>query len=191
MILSGRAIQDQIQAERINITPFDASQLNPNSYNLTLGPALGVYTEPGWDPGRHFSPTMSFPMVSLDCRREPSMFQFEIPEAGMVLYPGKLYLGATVEMAGTDYYVPMIEGRSSLARLGLSIHQTGGFGDVGFHGQWTLEFTCVEPIRIYAGMQIAQVQFWEITGPITLYNGKYTGQRGPIPSRLHKEMTRV
>jgi dCTP deaminase len=189
VILSGGAILEQMQAERLSIDPFDEAQLNPNSYNMTLSPELGVYVDPDWDPKKHFSDTMAFPAVRLDCRKGAVMFGFEIPESGMLLHPGKLYLGSTVETTATDHYVPMIEGRSSLARLGLSVHQTGGFGDIGFHGAWTLEFTCVEPIRIYAGMQICQVQFWEITGPIlSRYRGKYAGQQGPTPSRLYKEL---
>jgi len=189
VILSGGAILDQVEAGRIVIDPFDKAHVNPNSYNMTLSPRLGVYVDPGWDLAQHFSDVKQFPAVRLDCRKNTPLFEFSIPEKGMLLHPGKLYLGSTVETTATDHYVPMIEGRSSLARLGLSVHQTGGFGDIGFHGTWTLEFTCVEPVRIYAGMQVCQVQFWEIVGPIVArYAGKYVGQRGPTPSALYKEL---
>lgn len=194
MILSGGAILEQIQAGRIRIDPFDESQLNPNSYNMTLSDELGVYVDPEWEYQNHpadapIRSTTQFPALRLDCKKDAMLFKFRIPKEGMLLYPGKLYLGSTVETTATDHFVPMIEGRSSLARLGLSVHQTGGFGDIGFRGAWTLEFTCVEPIRIYAGTQICQVQFWEITGPIhSRYHGKYADQQGPTPSKLYKEM---
>ena len=74
-----------------------------------------------------------------------------------MLEPDTLYLGRTREFTKTDCFVPMLEGRSSVGRLGLFIHVTAGFGDVGFAGYWTLEIFCVQPIRIYAGVEICQI----------------------------------
>ena len=70
-----------------------------------------------------------------------------IPEEGLILEPGKLYLGRTVEYTKTDKFVPMLEGRSSIGRLGLFIHVTAGFGDIGFSGFWTLEIHCIQPVK--------------------------------------------
>ena len=61
-----------------------------------------------------------------------------IAEKGLWLYLGVLYLGATVEYTESNKLVPAIEGRSSLARMGLQVHVTAGFGDNGFCGEWTL-----------------------------------------------------
>ena len=72
-----------------------------------------------------------------------------IPEEGLVPEPGKLYLGRTYEKTKTDVFVPMLEGRSSIGRLGLCIHVTAGFGDVGFSGYWTLEIQCVHNLCAY------------------------------------------
>lgn len=188
MILTGDAIHKAYQEGDIMITPFDESQLNPNSYNLCLAPELNVYVPKGWTPS-HFHDHYAFPTMELDCKKPLDIFKFTIPFNGMMLFPGKIYLGATVEFTQSDRYIPMIEGRSSLARLGLSVHQTGGFGDLGFAGHWTLEFACIEPVRIYAGMQIAQLQFWECCGDTTRrYKGKYQNQQGPTPSKLYEEM---
>ena len=71
-------------------------------------------------------------------RRENTSFSITIPEDGLLLEPQKLYLGRTIEYTATEGYVPMLEGRSSIGRLGLFVHVTAGFGDIGFKGFWTL-----------------------------------------------------
>ena len=85
----------------------------------------------------------------LDMKKPNKTKRLIIPEEGLVLEPGRLYLGRTLEYTKTDKYVPMLEGRSSIGRLGLFIHVTAGFGDVGFSGYWTLEIFCIQPIRVY------------------------------------------
>jgi len=189
MILTGSEIVKAQERGELRIDPFVMSQLNPNSYNLRLASTLRVYTG-GVEPG--MLPVSS---VVLDCRKDNPTYAFEIPEEGLVLYPGKLYLGATVEYTETAFYVPMLDGRSSFARLGLSIHQTGGFGDIGFRGHWTIEISCVEPIRIYAGLEICQIRFQAACGERTLQydqipTSKYAHQVGPTSSRLFQETTR-
>ena len=131
MMLSGKEIEKKLGKD-IVIEPFNKNQLNPNSYNLKLHNELLIYDED-----------------ILDMKKENKTKTIIIPEEGLVLEPGKLYLGRTVEYTETNNYVPMLEGRSSIGRLGLFIHVTAGFGDVGFKGYWTLEIFCVQPIRIY------------------------------------------
>ena len=87
-----------------------------------------------------------------------------IPETGYQLKPNELYLGRTLEYTNTKKYVPMIEGRSSIGRLGIFIHITAGFGDVGFAGYWTLEIFCIKPIIIYPNVEIAQLYYHTIDG---------------------------
>jgi dCTP deaminase len=111
-----------------------------------------------------------------------------IPQEGYVLEKGKLYLGRTVEYTKTDKYVPMLEGRSSIGRLGLFVHITAGFGDVGFNGFWTLEMFCVQPIRIYAGAEICQIFYHSIEGDYTRYaSNKYQNNQGTQPSLMYKD----
>jgi len=170
MILSGKEIKKKLGKE-IVIEPFNESQLNPNSYNLRLHNELLVYDEP-----------------ILDMKRENKVEKLSIPEDGLVLETGKLYLGRTVEYTGTDKYVPMLEGRSSIGRLGLFIHVTAGFGDVGFHGFWTLEIFCVQPIKIYPGVEICQIYYHSIEGDYDEYcSGKYQNNEGVQPSLLYKD----
>ena len=118
MILSGHEIRQQL-GENIHIDPFDDKRVNPNSYNLSLHDELLVYEE-----------------VVLDMRKSNRVARVHIPEEGLVLTPNQLYLGRTVERTETHNLVPMIEGRSSIGRLGLFVHVTAGFGDVGFAGYW-------------------------------------------------------
>jgi dCTP deaminase len=170
MILSGKEIKKQL-GESIRITPYSESQLNPNSYNLTLHNEVLVYDN-----------------AMLDMKKQNTASTIIIPEEGMLLDPGKLYLGRTIEYTETDKYVPMLEGRSSIGRLGLFVHITAGFGDVGFSGYWTLEMFCVQPIRIYPGIQICQIFYHSIEGDYELYkSGKYQKNSGIQPSLLFKD----
>lgn len=105
----------------------------------------------------------------------------------MVLQPGILYLGRTVEFTATPYHVPMLSGRSSIARLGMCIHVTAGFGDIGFQGYWTLEITVVHPLRVYAGTEVCQIYYDNIQGAYEHYKGKYDKNHGIQSSMLWKD----
>lgn len=115
-----------------------------------------------------------------------------IPEEGLVLEPNRLYLGRTVEYTRTEGFVPMLEGRSSIGRLGLVVHVTAGFGDVGFSGYWTLEMFCIKPIRIYAGVEICQIYYHTICGDYEPYSsGKYQNNDGIQPSLLYRDFEKA
>ena len=173
MILSGKEIA-QHMGEDIFIEPFDPRRLNPNSYNLTLHNELLVYEN-----------------RLLDMKMENPVEQLTIPEEGLVLQPDRLYLGRTQEFTRTENFVPMLEGRSSVGRLGLFIHVTAGFGDVGFAGYWTLGIFCVQPIRIYPGVEICQIYYHDIRGDYEPYrSGKYQNNTGIQPSLLYKDFQR-
>ncbi|NLP36850.1 MAG: dCTP deaminase [Firmicutes bacterium] len=170
MILSGREIKRKIGKEII-IEPFDEKLINPNSYNLRLHNELLVYEE-----------------KVLDMKKPNKTKRLIIPEEGLVLEPGRLYLGRTLEYTKTDKYVPMLEGRSSIGRLGLFIHVTAGFGDVGFSGYWTLEIFCIQPIRVYPFVEICQIYYHTIEGDYDKYSsGKYNHNRGIQPSLLYMD----
>ena len=172
MILTDKQITKSIQENLIRISPYDPKQLNPNSYNLRLHNKLLCYDE-----------------VVLDPKKKLRTKEVIIPEEGLGLLPGRLYLGRTVEYTETHGYVPMIEGRSSWGRLGLYIHVTAGFGDVGFKGYWTLEITCVQPMIIYPNVEICQI-FYHAIGllPSKEYEGKYQNNEGIQPSMLENEL---
>jgi dCTP deaminase len=172
MVLSGYEIKSRL-GKNIVIDPFDESRLNPNSYNLTLHDELMVYEE-----------------LILDMRKANRVRRMQIPPEGLVLQPNQLYLGRTVERTETHNLVPMIEGRSSIGRLGLFVHVTAGFGDVGFCGFWTLEMFAVQPVRIYASVAICQIFYHEIRGDYAEYNSdKYQNNTDIQPSLLFKELS--
>lgn len=170
MILSGDEIRNNL-GTNIHIDPYDPSRLNPNSYNLTLHHELMTYEE-----------------VVLDMGTPNRTRRLVIPPEGLVLSPQRLYLGRTVERTETHNLVPMIEGRSSIGRLGLFVHVTAGFGDVGFAGFWTLEMFAVQPIRIYPGVSICQIFYHQVAGAISEYRSdKYQHNKDIQPSMLYKE----
>ncbi len=170
MILSGKEIQKKLDRE-IFIEPFSPGQLNPNSYNLRLHNELLVYED-----------------TLLDMKKENKAKSLVIPEEGLILEPNKLYLGRTKEYTRTVNHVPMLEGRSSIGRLGLFIHVTAGFGDVGFAGFWTLEIYCIQPIKVYPGIEICQIYYHSIEGDYDKYSsGKYQNNTGIQPSLLYKD----
>lgn len=178
MMLSDKDILDAMAEGDLMIKPFDRDALGSNSVDLTLGPILKVYTDKVLDS------------------RKPNMWKhIHIPESGFTLLPGELYLGATAEytfVSGESKLVPQLEGKSSVARLGICIHLTAGFGDAGFAGHWTLEITCVKPVIIYPKMPIAQIFYMEMRSVASVpYDEKESAKyhlQGPQPetSRMWK-----
>jgi dCTP deaminase len=170
MILSGKEIRERLGRD-IFIEPYNDRQLNPNSYNLRLHNELLVYEN-----------------NLLDMKKENRAKKLIIPEDGLILEPGILYLGRTVEHTRTESFVPMLEGRSSIGRLGLFIHVTAGFGDVGFSGFWTLEIFCVQPVKVYPNVEICQIYYHTIKDEYDKYvSGKYQNNDGIQPSLLFKD----
>lgn len=173
MILTDNDILNYIRVGEIEITPFKKENLGSNSYDLTLGDKIMVYTAKVLDP-KEDNPTYIVP----------------IPEEGMVLEPGELYLGYTNEFTRSRKVVPQLEGKSSIARLGISVHLTAGFGDIGFAGHWTLEITVVRPVIVYPNMPIAQIYFMMAMGKCnqpysSKDSAKYKGQHAePVSSRM-------
>ena len=162
MLLSGIEIERHLGRE-IYISPFDRKNLGPNSYNLTLNNELLVYTED-----------------ILDMKKKNKYEKIIIPSDGLVLEPNKLYLGRTNEYTETIGFVPMLEGRSSIGRL--------GFGDVGFSGYWTLEIHCIEPIKIYPNVPICQIYYHTLLGEYNKYSSKkYQHNSGVQPSMLYMD----
>jgi dCTP deaminase len=167
MILTGSEIIKELLFGRIRIKPFNIDNVGPNSYDLTLSNKLLVYKE-----------------KVLDLKSENPVDEIVIPDTGYVLEQGKFYLGCTNEATGSSHYTPMLQGRSSIARLGLITHLSAGFGDLGWYGQWTLEMVPYVSVKIYPNMRICQVFFTKMSGLLTRYSGKYQDQTGPTASKL-------
>lgn len=177
-ILTGTEIVKEIEKGNIVISDFDRKRLGPNGYNLRLANKLLVYTEVE-DGG------------ILDMKKPNPTREIEIPEEGLVLEPGVLYLGMTEEYTETHKHVPFLEGRSSTGRLGLDIHICAGAGEVSFGGNWTLEIRCIHPIKIYPGTEVCQIMYHTVEGDTEIkYTGKYQGSREIRASRIYKDFER-
>ncbi len=176
-ILVDKDILAAVDRGAIVVSPFDRACLGTNSYDVHLAPTLLAYSDES----------------DLDVRKVNRTYALAIADDGMLLRPGMLYLASTVEHTESHEHVPVLNGKSSLGRLGLSIHVTAGTGDVGFRGHWTLEMHVVRPLRVYVGMPVGQILWFTASSPpLVPYSckvtAKYSGS-GPLPqpSRMHEE----
>lgn len=161
MILTGPAIRTAVNSDDITIDPFDEKNLNPNSYNYHLGDTI----------------------LMLGTNGEPA-YKVVMSANGYLLTPGKIYLGMTLERIGSDRFVTLLLGRSSIGRLGIFLNVTADLGHLGSCSNWTLELTVVQPVRVYPRMKIGQVSFWvtEDNGS-RRYNGRYHQDSQPVSNR--------
>jgi dCTP deaminase len=175
MILSDKRILEEIEKGTIKIEPYSREQLGSNSYDVHLSKNLARYVN-----------------HELDAKKHNTIEHFEIPDEGIVLQPHEFYLGVTEEYTETHAHVPFLEGKSSTGRLGIDIHATAGKGDVGFCGNWTLEISVKQPVRVYKGMPIGQLIYFPVDGEIEVKynqkkNAKYSGQPNkPVESMMWK-----
>lgn len=177
MILTDQEIQKKLKNKEIEITPKpDLEQLQPCSIDLrlsnefwTINPSeevLDIYTQ------------------------EP---KYTILQADAIILPPNQFLLATTreKVKIPNNLCARVEGRSSLARLGLAVHITAGFIDAGFNGQITLEIKNQSPnsILIHSDMRICQITFEELTGevknPYGTINNKYQHQEGVCGSLIY------
>lgn len=170
MILSGEEIRHRLGKD-IVIDPFDEDCINPNSYNLHLPNELLVYKS-----------------ELLDSAKNNETERIEISEDGFLLRPNQLYLARTVEYTETHNLVPIMQGRSSIGRLGIQVHISSGFGDIGFCGYWTLQITCVVPVKIYPFMEICQIYYQSVLGDYIEYKSKYQKNDSVQASKMYMEL---
>ena len=168
MILADLAILKAIEEGDILVEPYDRNCLGTNSYDVHLSKYLACYIDD-----------------VIDAKKHNHVEHFEIADDGIVLQPGKTYLGSTLEYTETRSFVPFLEGKSSVGRLGIDIHATAGKGDVGFCNHWTLEISVSQPVRVYAGMPIGQLIYFKVEGEVEVdYQSKSSAkynQRTPKP----------
>lgn len=175
MILTDKQILACIEDGSIVISPYNRDCLGSNSYDVHLGKHLATYKN-----------------SVLNAREHNEVEHFDIPEEGYILHPDTLYLGVTEEYTETHKHVPFLEGKSSVGRLGIDIHATAGKGDVGFSNTWTLEISVKQPVRIFAGMPIGQLIYFEVSGEcLTPYSTKASAKYNtrtikPVESMMYK-----
>ncbi len=174
-----------IERGEIEVKPFDKNLLSPSSLDIRLGKRFIFFKEPVSE------------MEIIDVKKPVServYMEVDVDDF-IIIKPRQFILGHTLEYIKLPAYISArLEGRSSIARLGIIIHSTGGFIDPGFEGQITLEMTNINhyPIKIYPGMKIAQIAFEKLDYPAANpYNkrktSKYIGQRGATLSKIFKD----
>ncbi len=176
MILTDKQILEEIDKGNIVIEPFDRKFLGSNSYDVHLADTMAVYKDD-----------------ILDARKHNEVTTFTIHDhQGFLLLPGRLYLGVTQEYTETHTFVPFLEGKSSIGRLGIDIHSTAGKGDIGYCNTWTLEISVKQPVKIYPGMPIGQLIYFKVSGDVLVpynrkKNAKYNRRtKRPVESMMWK-----
>jgi dCTP deaminase len=169
---------DEIIAERekgnIAIEPFIFANVGANSYDVRLAPKILRVKRNSF--------------FGIDPRKPQKTKAYTLTEKGKWIFPWQLWLGSSVERAGSDFYVPMYAGRSSMGRMGLFTDIGAAFGDIGFKQTWTLEFHCVLPFKLYPYMKVGQVYFMNTTSWHYLYGrehkGHYADQDGVTEAKI-------
>lgn len=184
-LLSDRDILRAISVGQIALEPFDRALLQPASVDVRLGSAFRVFDNA---THTHIDPKVEHPTTLV-----------EIPDGQpFVLHPGEFALGSTVErLSLDDSLAARLEGKSSLARLGVVVHQAG-FVDPGWRsGQITLELASIAnlPILLWPGMKIAQLCFLDLATRASVPYGEagnhYQGQSGPTASRAFAQFDAI
>jgi len=183
MILSDKSIKEKINTGEISISPFSQDSLQPASYDLHLDKNIMYFNTNGNN------------IIDVKKPVDELMIRTQISDSGFVIEPHQLVLANVIEITGVDSkHVGRLEGKSSLARIGLIIHATAGFLDPGNKLRLTLEMVNLSPlpIRIYAGMKIAQIAFEELDTPCERpygsksLNSKYVGDLTVQASKMWK-----
>ena len=175
-MLSDLDILRALRSGQIALDPFNADRLQPASVDLTLGDSIR-------------RPAQEVDSIDVACVPHGHTTIEEPVDGAFLLGPGQVALGFTAEVVTIGRrHVARVEGKSSLARLWLSVHVTGGFIDPGFSGHVTLEIVNMAPwsISLRPGMPICQVAFDALDGPPTRtyeQTGRYQGQRQATESR--------
>jgi len=182
--LSDGTIRRLVDEGRIRIDPWDPQLVQPSSVDVRLGDSFRVFH--------------NYKTTAIDLRDPPTNLTEEVvveKDEPFVIHPGEFCLGRTLEWVElADDIVSRVEGKSSLGRLGLIVHATAGFVDPGWKGTLTLEFANLTrvPIKLYAGMPIAQLSFMALDQPAERPYGSeglgshYQGQVAATESRYMK-----
>lgn len=182
MILTGREIQERVASGDILIEPYFRERVAQASVDLHLHPKVLRCDSNMLDL---MSDKQEFTPVK-------HLFRHRAPGGelvrGVLLSPGELYLGSTLECVYAPKHVAILDGKSSPARKGLKVHFTAGYVEPGFSGQITMEIEVSKMLFVPIGQPIAQLRFMEVVGEIEQYNarGHYTDNaQGPTLSKSH------
>jgi len=189
MLMSDRDIRASIEAGQIGLDPLDMNLLQPSSFDVRIDRFFRLFDNHKYayiDPSEE--------------QNELTRLIEVAPDEPFILHPGEFVLGSTYEFVSLpDNVAARLEGKSSLGRLGLVTHSTAGFVDPGFNGHVTLELSNMAtlPIKLWPGMKIGQLCFFQLSSPSETpygsekYLNRYQGQRGPTASRSYMNFYRT
>lgn len=164
-MLTAAEILRQMATDRIRITPFNPEHLQPNSYDVTLAPTVYELRQESEDVGK--------PVV-LDIKKPVDVREVQLSPSGTLLRKHHCYLATHLEYVWAPDFIMTLHGRSTLARYFVSVHQSAGFGDLGFEGHWTLEIVPMMDVMVYPKIRVAQIAFMAPQGNINVrYKGRY------------------
>ena len=184
MILSDRDIRRRLEKGDLKVEPLDDPelQIQPASIDMRLGNEFLEFER------------SNIPCIHPESEEETDEYtRRRVVENGddYVLHPGDFVLGTTYETVEIpDDLVAHVLGRSSLGRLGISVHQTAGYIDPGFKGQITLELSNhgPAPVSLSPGQRICQIVFEELSSPALEPYGheksQYQNQSGATESGM-------
>ncbi|MFH8560818.1 dCTP deaminase domain-containing protein [Streptomyces sp. NPDC017988] len=170
MILTGAEIARAVAAGEIHIDDFSPARLEPNSYGFRLAPEILCYEQ-----------------AELDSFEQPKATQLTMGPEGLVLEPGRFYLGGTKEAMGSPHYAATLYACRSVSTLGMWIQFSAPLGHSGAIFPWTLEISVANPLRVYPGMTVGKLSFWSMQGEPYQYVGKYSGSTSAVASRLSED----
>jgi dCTP deaminase len=155
---------DQLARYQGLLLPYNPEQVNPASYDVTLGPKILIEDPDGWR-------------------------EVDISIPGFQMAPGAFVLAATLEVVKIPNYLEcMFQLKSSRGREGYE-HALAGYIDPGFEGQVTLELTNLNKyhwLPLEAGMRIGQLRFMKMDQPPARpysVTGRYHRDLGVVPSK--------
>ena len=184
-ILSDKDIIKYLEEGKIEIDPIlDEKQIQPSSVDMRLGDEFKVFKV--------------IRKAYIDPKDEDDissyMEEITVPKGeAFIIHPNEFALATTAEYVKIpDDLVARVEGRSSMGRLGVTMHVTAGFIDPGFEGNITLEISNIGamPVALYPGQRVCQIVFETMTSPTEVpyghpsRNSKYMGQTRPESSRV-------
>ena len=185
MVLADKDIRKYIDQKKLVIEPFEPENVRPAAIDLTLHENFRVFRN---NSHTHIDVKKEFDVTELVKAKE---------DGSIIIHPREFVLGSTQEVVTLPPdLIGLLEGRSSLGRIGLIIHATASFVQPGFSGYLTFEMSNISnlPIKLYVGMRVAQIAFLQMSSPVELdyskLDSKYQQQEPPTPSKIWKDFVK-
>ncbi len=197
-LLPDKKIREYIKEGKIVVKPFEESLVGPASYDVRLGYRFRVFKGSNLEviDVREFKEEFKGKIEEEDRVIERHKYSdvvvLKSSESPFIIHPGEFILASIYEYVELPPNIAaQIQGRSSIARLGLLVHTSAGWVDPGYKGHLTLEIVNVNrvPVKLYPLMKIAQLQFFELEENVEIpYNqrklSKYIGEKGATESKI-------